>query len=223
MKRCVRLWFLAFAVFFVASIYSYACGAEIKGDAEVASQEDEAANLQVTEQETLPGIDEGLSAFGAAQVEMAPTPGAHIALPEPMDPEDLARALIDLPGGLDVVDIRPAWQFNEYHIPGAVNVQIQELMDNTAYLKNNRPLVIVCRDGDISAAVAGALAQRAQRPIRFLRGGVIRYYDEILRPKGILSDTSPSGLPSTWEAPSRMSETRSPAPGDTPTDPAALH
>ena len=138
-----------------------------------------------------------------------------------MGPEDLAGELVDLPGRLDVVDIRPAWQFNEYHIPGAVNVQIQELMADSAYLKDNRPLVIVCRDGYLSAAVAGALVQRAQRPIRFLSGGVIRYYDEILRPKGILSDTSPSGLPSTSGAPSQMPETKPSTPGETPTDPAA--
>lgn len=214
MKLCIRLWFLPFLFALVAGICSYACGAEIKGNAE-------AADLQSEEQETPPGMDEGPSIFGAAPARTGPAPGPHIVLPEAISPEDLAGNLAGLPGGLDVVDIRPAWQFDEYHIPGAVNVQIQELMADTAFMTNNRALVIVCRDGTISAAVAGALAQRTQRPIRFLRGGVIRYYDEILRPKGILSETSPSSLPSTAVAPGKRPETGSPAPGQTPTDPAS--
>jgi rhodanese-related sulfurtransferase len=122
---------------------------------------------------------------------------------------------------MDVVDVRPAWQFNEYHIPGAVNVPVQELMTNPAYLNDKRPLVIVCRDGHISAAVGGALMQKAHRPIRFLSGGVVRYYDEIMRPKGILSDTMPSGMPSGSDTPSQTPALRAPAPGGMPAAPAA--
>ncbi|MBN1106293.1 MAG: MBL fold metallo-hydrolase, partial [Deltaproteobacteria bacterium] len=56
MKQGIRVWLLPFVVFFVLRICSYACGAEIKGDAEATSHGDEAANLQVAEQETLPGF-----------------------------------------------------------------------------------------------------------------------------------------------------------------------
>jgi rhodanese-related sulfurtransferase len=112
-----------------------------------------------------------------------------------MSPEDLAKRLMDLPGTLDVVDIRPAWQYAEYHLPGSVNVPVQELMANPAFLNDKRPLVIVCRDGSISAAVGGALVQKSQRPIRFLNGGVMRYYDEVARPTGIVSDGMPPSVP----------------------------
>lgn len=168
--------------------------AEIEGDTETASDAADA------EQKTAP-------------------PGEFIALPESMGPVELAKILEDQPGSLDVVDIRPAWQFNEYHIPGAVNVPARELMTTPAYLDDKRPLVIVCRDGHISAAVGGALIQKARRPIRFLSGGVIRYYDEIMRPPGIKSETLPSGTPSVQGVPSQMPDTNAPAPGDTPADP----
>ena len=160
-------------------------------------------------------IDAGLPTYGADKAQAAAPQGVYIALPERVGPADLAKTLMDLPGSLDVVDIRPAWQFNEYHIPGAVNVPVQELMTNPAYLNDKRPLVIVCRDGHISAAVGGALMQKAHRPIRFLSGGVVRYYDEIMRPKGILSDTMPSGVPSQSPA------LKAPTPGGTPAAPAA--
>ena len=80
----------------------------------------------------------------------------------------------------------------------ALNV-LCEVLGNVAWLNDKRPLVIVCRDGSVSAAVAGALAQKGTRPIRFLLGGVARYYDEIMRPAGIQSEavplTPPSALP----------------------------
>lgn len=160
-------------------------------------------------------IDAGLPTYGADKAQKTASPGVYIALPERVGPADLAKTLMDLPGSLDVVDIRPAWQFDEYHIPGAVNVPVQELMTNPAYLNDKRPLVIVCRDGHISAAVGGAMMQKAHRPIRFLSGGVVRYYDEIMRPKGILSGTMPSGVPS------QSPELKAPTPGGTPVAPAA--
>lgn len=133
-------------------------------------------------------ITAGLPTYGAESSPQAATTGVYVKLPESMSPEDLAKRLMDLPGSLDVFDVRPGWQFKEYHIPGSVNVAVQELMGNPAYLNEKRPMVIVCRDGSISAAIGGVLVQNATRPIRFLSGGVMRYYDEIVRPKGILSD-----------------------------------
>lgn len=141
-------------------------------------------------------IEAGLPTYGAEAARKVPTPGVFLALPERIDPETLANMIMDLPGAVDVVDIRPPWQFKEYHIPGALNVPVQELMSDPSFVNDKRPLVIVCRDGSISAAVGGALVQKSQRPIRFLTGGVMRYYDEIARPKGILSDRMPAAGPS---------------------------
>ena len=147
-------------------------------------------------------IDAGLPTYGTDVSTKSSIPGIYINLPEHMSPEDLAKRLMDLPGTLDVVDIRPAWQFAEYHIPGSVNVALQDLLSNPAYLSDKRPMVIVCRDGSISAAVGGGLVQKTPRPIRFLSGGILRYYDEIMRPKGIVSKGMPSVAPSTPKAPS---------------------
>jgi len=140
------------------------------------------------------GATTGTGASGAA-----PVPGVYVNLPEAMSPTDLARRLMDLPGTLDVVDIRPLPQYTEFSIPGSRQAPVEQVLGNVAWLNDKRPLVIVCRDGSVSAAVAGALAQKGTRPIRFLLGGVARYYDEIMRPAGIQSEavplTPPSALP----------------------------
>lgn len=135
-------------------------------------------------------IAAGLPTLGAQAQSPAAVPGVLVNLPERLAPETLAQQLADLPGSLDVVDIRPAAQFAEYHIEGSTNVPVEVLMSNPAYLVDKRPLVIVCRDGSISAALGGALVQKGPRPIRVLSGGVRRYWDEIMRPKGIASDSA---------------------------------
>ncbi|HUV12477.1 MAG TPA: rhodanese-like domain-containing protein, partial [Acidobacteriota bacterium] len=123
-------------------------------------------------------IAAGLPTYGSTTAGSALPPGVYVNLPEQMGPQDLARRMMDLPGTVDVLDIRPAWQFAEYSIPGSVNIPVQQVMSSSAYLNDRRPLIIVCRDGSISSSVAGALVQKTPRPIRFLSGGVTRYYEE---------------------------------------------
>ena len=140
-------------------------------------------------------IEAGLPTLGATHAGPARAAGIFVNLPERVGARDLAQSLMDLPGSLDVVDIRPDWQFNEYHIPGAINVAVAELLRSPAYLVDKRPLVIVCRDGSISAAAGGALMSKVQRPVRFLAGGMLRYWDEVLQPAGIHMDAVPMAAP----------------------------
>jgi hydroxyacylglutathione hydrolase len=162
----------------------------------------------------------GSTAHGAAGA--APAPGVYVNLPEAMSPGDLARRLMDLPGTLDIVDVRPLPQFAEFSIPGSQQAPVEQVMGNVAWLNDKRPLVIVCRDGSVSAAVAGALAQKGTRPIRFLLGGVARYYDEVMRPSGIQSEAVPLTPASAPQlAPAKPSSAPAPAPAaPTPAAPA---
>jgi rhodanese-related sulfurtransferase len=120
---------------------------------------------------------------------------------------------MDLPDTIEVVDIRPAWQYAEYHIQAAANATPAAVLSGAAYLEGKRPLVLVCRDGFVSAAVGGALAQKSQRPIKVLDGGMARYYDEVVRPKGIVSDRPTGGAPpAASPAPVAPPATQSPTP-----------
>lgn len=144
--------------------------------------------------------------------------GGYVNLPERISPEALAERLMDLPGSVEVIDVRPAWQFKEYSIPGSINVPVAKLMSDTEYLNDKRPLVIVCRDGSISAAVGGALVQKSSRPIKVLSGGVSRYYDEIMRPAGIASEDMKASGGLAPDAP-RPTATPAPAPAPAPATP----
>ena len=159
----------------------------------------------------------GLPTFSAeakaAGATAAATETVYLDLPEPMGPQDVAQRLMDLPGSLQIVDIRPGWQFEEYHIERAVNATPADVLNNTAYLIGKTPLVIVCRDGSLSAAIGGAIAAKTERPIRYLSGGMLRYWEEIMRPAGVISDKSTRPMTSPPVAPEQ--------PGAAPPPPAA--
>jgi rhodanese-related sulfurtransferase/glyoxylase-like metal-dependent hydrolase (beta-lactamase superfamily II) len=164
-------------------------------------------------------IAAGLPAIGATSQSGGPkAPGVFVNLPEPVRPADLAARLMDLPGSMEVVDVRPAWQFEEFHLAGAANVPPDQLMNNPAFLSDKRPLVVVCRDGSVSAPAAGALAQKGPRPIRFLAGGMARYQDEVMRPAGLRSESVPLPRPPT---PALGSPAPAPAAPSAPAAPPA--
>ena len=131
----------------------------------------------------------GLPTYSAeAKTSEAVAEAVYLDLPEPMGPQDVAERIMNLPGSIQVVDVRPAWQFEEYHIAGAVHTTPANVLNSDAYLVGKTPLVIVCRDGSLSAAVGGTIAPRTERPIRYLSGGMIRYWEEVMRPSGVVSD-----------------------------------
>jgi rhodanese-related sulfurtransferase/glyoxylase-like metal-dependent hydrolase (beta-lactamase superfamily II) len=136
-------------------------------------------------------IEEGLPTYSSKKVEGKEDEAAstYVDLPERMSVQDLAQRLLDLPGSIDIVDIRPKWQFEEYHIPGSANIALSEVLHDPALLVGKSPLVIVCRDGFLSATVAGAIFSKSERPIKYLAGGVSRYWDEIMLPPGIINET----------------------------------
>lgn len=167
-------------------------------------------------------IDAGLPTIGAAKSAPAASsiPAVYLNLPEPMGAGDLARRMMDLPGSMDVVDIRPDWQYAEYHIPGAVNARVEQVLHDPAVLADKRPLVVVCRDGSVSASVAGILVDKGTRPIRFLRGGMLSYVEDVQRPGGIRSDATE--LPASQPAEkASVSPVTAPAPAAAPQAPAA--
>ena len=114
------------------------------------------------------------TALGAASAQSKRV----VNLPDLIDPAQLKRLLMDLPGTFDLVDIRPAQHFRDYNLPGSHNVDIADLISNPAYLTGAGPLVIVDRDGSLAMAAGGILSQKTERQIKVLFGGLEAYWNE---------------------------------------------
>lgn len=135
-------------------------------------------------------IEAKLPTYGTEMIQTSTTETAVVApqkemyqnIPERIAPEELAQRLMELPDSLEVLDIRPAWQFMEYHLASAKNSTVEELLKNIALSTETRPLVLICRDGSLSAVISGMLSQKTNRPLKFLSGGMLRYFNEIVIP-----------------------------------------
>jgi rhodanese-related sulfurtransferase len=67
----------------------------------------------------------------------------------------MSVATVDLPGlrrlleeGAQLVEVLPRQEYDEQHLPGAVNIPLKELTaDSAAGLDRSRPVVVYCWDG----------------------------------------------------------------------------
>ena len=109
----------------------------------------------------------------------ASQPKRVVKLPDRIDPSALKRLLVDLPGTYDLVDIRPAEQFADYHVSGARNIELADLIADPAFLTGAGPLVIVDRDGSLAMAAGGILSQKTERQVKVLFGGLDAYWKDV--------------------------------------------
>ena len=157
-------------------------------------------------------LDAGLPTIGRMSTSAAVAPqGGALALPEAVEPLQLSRWLMDQPQDYVVIDIRPAWQFAEWHLAGAANIALADLAAHLAGLPASARVVLVDRDGSAAFAAAGALmALDPQRLLRALVGGTQRYYREV--ELGNNAVPQPAGNRSAMPA----APTPTPAPSSTP-------
>jgi rhodanese-related sulfurtransferase len=81
---------------------------------------------------------------------------------------------------LPVIDVREAWEFDEYNI-GAKLIPLGELQMNLDQLPEDRSLelVIHCRSGSRSAAACSYLSGIGYSNVRNLAGGMLAWQSEI--------------------------------------------
>ncbi len=85
-----------------------------------------------------------------------------------------ARRLIE-ERGAQVVDVRPPKEYARAHIPGAVNIHVDDLFKHHTELPLDRDIVMVCRIGAISALGAEILALLGGKRVYNLEGGMVEW------------------------------------------------
>lgn len=161
----------------------------------------------------LPGSASDGAPATAAKVSTKPPVATStlIDLPEPIEPLQLAALLQDQPRNYAVIDVRPAWQHREYHVPGATNVAPDDVLAHLQTLPENTRVVLVDRDGTTAWAVAGSVSARLAahaRPLRVLQGGTARFWREV---EVTGSAPSATGIPQPIPAAAPSGEPTGPA------------
>ena len=89
-----------------------------------------------------------------------------------------------------VLDVRPAGQYDEAHIPGAINIPLAELGENADYLAVlprdlDAPVLSVCQRGNASLSGLLFLKSLGYRNVRSVNGGTLAW-----REKGYATDSA---------------------------------
>jgi rhodanese-related sulfurtransferase len=71
-----------------------------------------------------------------------------------------------------IVDSRDAAQFNKEHIPGAVNIEWRQVLARRSELPKDKPILIYCNTGTLSAQAGFALRVAGYDDLRILQGGL---------------------------------------------------
>ena len=70
-----------------------------------------------------------------------------------------------------VIDARDAAQYAKEHIPGAVNIEWRQVLDKSGDIPKNKPVLIYCNTGTLSAQAGFALRVSGWENVRILQGG----------------------------------------------------
>lgn len=70
-----------------------------------------------------------------------------------------------------VIDARDKVQFDKEHIPGAVNLEWRQVLEKRASIPKDKPVLIYCNTGSLSAQAGFALRVSGYENVRIIQGG----------------------------------------------------
>jgi len=70
-----------------------------------------------------------------------------------------------------VIDARDKAQFDKEHIPGAVNLEWRQVLEKRASIPRDKPVLIYCNTGSLSAQAGFALRVAGYENVRILQSG----------------------------------------------------
>ena len=89
---------------------------------------------------------------------------------ENVGPEELSEALA---AGAVVVDVRTPGEFAQGHVPGAINLPVEEVARWADRIPKDRPVYLYCRSGNRSRKAAEYLARKGYTNLYNVEGGVL--------------------------------------------------
>ena len=105
---------------------------------------------------------------------------SNVAKDFDLDTTSFEEELAATPGAL-LLDVRTAFEFDEGHIPGAVNLDVYQpsFLEEAEKLDRSRPVFVYCRSGNRGYTVAQAFVQMGFQHVRNLQHGIISWEGEI--------------------------------------------
>ncbi len=99
--------------------------------------------------------------------------------------DDLAKSIINGDPSIQLIDVRPETEFNKFHLPGAISVPLEKIMDEEFidYFDQDIRKNIIYSNGTVYSGQAWMLLRRHKFPnLTILQGGLNNWAKTILQP-----------------------------------------
>ena len=81
------------------------------------------------------------------------------------------QELLKIINHINIIDIRSNQKYNDNHIPNAINISVDNLINNpNKYLENNKTYYIYCQRGIQSIKICNYLRSRGYKIINIIGG-----------------------------------------------------
>jgi thiosulfate/3-mercaptopyruvate sulfurtransferase len=120
-----------------------------------------------------------------------------------IEPEELADRLMAGEPDLVVVDVRPAAEFNAFHLRGALNVPLAQLAEALQPYKNKGLIVLYSNGMTHPAQARDSLQRQGFRNVYLLTDGLQGFRDRCLKPVSLRSEpltTAAAARVNAWRA-----------------------
>jgi rhodanese-related sulfurtransferase len=155
---------------------------------------------------------------GAGPVDAAAIAQVVDAEKDHVTPGEVARWILEKRQDYQLIDIRPAWQFDDYHIPTAANIPLAGLFQDAGMKQLSRGKKIVLYGfGEGHEAQAQLLLAMKGYQAYSLAGGIVGWWETIMTPSSIRSDPpNPAGYREARQLRERFMGTAAPGAGAPP-------
>lgn len=113
--------------------------------------------------------------------------GAVDAGEDHIDPEELADRLLAGDREILLVDVRPPEEHAAFHLPGAINLELPQLVEGLAPWRNRGTIVLYSNGMTHPAQARDALARLGFENVVFLTDGLAGFFERCLKPVSLRS------------------------------------